>query len=744
MSKASPIYTTFASGQLSPYLGGRTDLQQYFNGGQTMLNWLALFYGPMLRRPGSVFSKETKTSAKVSRLLEFVFSNVDAYIIEFGHEYFRFFTNSGIVLSGASPYEVAHTYQDTELFDVHYVQKQDVISLLHPSHAPAKLTRAAAASWSLAAYVFKGTPYLPDNTTATTIASSGTTGTVTLTASASIFQAGHVGTFWKIGAPTGTPEAQGFVKIATVVSGTEATAEVQSTLAGTGATDNWAEGAWSSVRGWPSRAAYHDGRLWFARTTTQPNGVWGSKPFIYENFDPGTGADDDAISTEINAERAIDIKWITTGKGLSIGTSEGEAVLSSGSTSTPITPSNFTVDWPSSFGSEAIQPRRIGNYAYFVQAKARKLREFFYFWDLDTYKAVDVTAYSDDITEGKVKDMTYQKDPYSILYCVLEDGTIAAMSREIDQQALAWTPITTDNGLYESVGSIPMSGGAHDQVWCIVNRTIGGATKRYIEYFTSPVIPDIQSDCIYLDSSLSYNAFDQTTGLTLTLSAKTGTVTATASGAHFNTDDVGQRIRALDGDTILGEMLITGYTSSTVVTGVVTKEFTATSYGVSEWGVSVTTISGLSHLESEEVDVLADGGVEPPATVESSQITLSHDGFIVHVGLGYTSRYRNMPIEAGSATGTAQGKRKRIYQIGLRVLKTLGLRVGRDETALTQVTFREPSTLLGLPEALFTGTKNNIPLNTRFDYDGQFTLEQSEPLPACVLAIFPLVETEDR
>jgi hypothetical protein len=290
-----------------------------------------------------------------------------------------------------------------------------------------------------------------------------------------------------------------------------------------------------------------------------------------------------------------------------------------------------------------------------------------------------------------------------------------------------------------------MSGGAHDQVWSIVNRTIGGATKRYIEYFTSPVIPEIQSDCIYLDSSLSYNAFEQTTGLTLTLSAKTGTVTVTASGAHFNTDDVGQRIRAIDTDgTILGELLITGYTSSTVVTGTVTSEFSATSYSAEGWGVSVTNISGLSHLESEEVDVLVDGGVEPSATVESSQITLSHDGFIVHVGLGFTSRYRNMPIEAGSQTGTAQGKRKRIYQIGLRVLKTLGLRVGRDENALTQVTFRDPSTLLGLPEALFTGTKNNIPLNTRFDYDGQFTLEQSEPLPACVLAIFPLTEVEDR
>ena len=97
MAKTTFAFTSFAAGELSPRLDGRTDLQQYFRGCRTLENMTVHPHGGVSRRPGTVFASEVKTSANSTRLIPFEFSTTQTYMMEFGDEYVRFFKDNGII-----------------------------------------------------------------------------------------------------------------------------------------------------------------------------------------------------------------------------------------------------------------------------------------------------------------------------------------------------------------------------------------------------------------------------------------------------------------------------------------------------------------------------------------------------------------------------------------------------------------------------------------------------------------------
>jgi hypothetical protein len=183
-----------------------------------------------------------------------------------------------------------------------------------------------------------------------------------------------------------------------------------------------------------------------------------------------------------------------------------------------------------------------------------------------------------------------------------------------------------------------------------------------------------------------------------------------------------------------GEMLITEYIDEYTVSGSVTYgfssgTFTSASYDPEHWGVSVNTISGLEHLEGKTVTILADGGTIPDEVVSGGEITLETDAFVAVVGLGYQSVYKSLPVETGPA------KKKRIHLIDMRFYRTAGIEMGRDEDNTQAVFLRDPATLLGMPELLFTGLKDSLKPNTSADEEGQFVILQNKPYPMCILAI---------
>lgn len=145
---------SFAGGELSPQLFGRLDLGKYQTGLARCLNFIVTPQGPIVNRPGFQFVREVKDSSKATKLIPFTYSNDQTLVIELGAGYFRFHTDGATVMSLGVPYEVANTYAESELFDIHYVQSADIMTLVHPAHPPRELRRLGATSWTLAAISF--------------------------------------------------------------------------------------------------------------------------------------------------------------------------------------------------------------------------------------------------------------------------------------------------------------------------------------------------------------------------------------------------------------------------------------------------------------------------------------------------------------------------------------------------------------------------------------------------------------
>lgn len=158
--------------------------------------------------------------------------------------------------------------------------------------------------------------------------------------------------------------------------------------------------------------------------------------------------------------------------------------------------------------------------------------------------------------------------------------------------------------------------------------------------------------------------------------------------------------------------------------------------GLTYSGSPVSTVSGLTHLEGETVQLLVDGSTHPDVVVASGAVALVRPGSKVHVGLHHSARLRTMRVEAAADDGVAQGKTKRIHKVTCRVLETVGLMVGPSWDKLDRVEFRTASDPMSGPVPPFTGDKS---IAFRGDYgdDGYVCVEQNQPLPCTLIALIP-------
>jgi hypothetical protein len=192
------LVTALNAGELSPYMDARTDVAKYRSGCRRLENMIVLPYGGVYRRAGTEYLGEAKLPNRRCRLIPFNFSTTTRFVLEFGHLYLRVWGNNSQVLSGGAPLEVVTPYTEDDLREIQYAQLNDIMYLAHGSHAPRKLSRVSDTNWTLATVAFDYPPLRDMNTSAVTSASSASSGTTTLTASASTFVAGHVGSQWAI------------------------------------------------------------------------------------------------------------------------------------------------------------------------------------------------------------------------------------------------------------------------------------------------------------------------------------------------------------------------------------------------------------------------------------------------------------------------------------------------------------------------------------------------------------------
>ncbi|HFL5986552.1 TPA: hypothetical protein ACG4MZ_000116 [Klebsiella aerogenes] len=197
------IQPSFSGGEIAPSLYGRIDMAKYQVALRKCDNFIVRQYGGVENRPGTQFIAAAKYPDRKCRLIPFQFSTVQTYALEFGHNYMRVIKDGGLVLTtGDVIYELATPYADSDVFGLKFTQSADVMTIVHPSYPPKELRRYAHDNWQIVDVETKNGPFEDINVDeSVTVYSSGTTGTITLTASSAIFGSEQVGKLFYLEQP---------------------------------------------------------------------------------------------------------------------------------------------------------------------------------------------------------------------------------------------------------------------------------------------------------------------------------------------------------------------------------------------------------------------------------------------------------------------------------------------------------------------------------------------------------------
>lgn len=192
---------SMAGGELSPLLFARTDYARYQVALETASNVVALPEGAITRTPGTDLIGFLHNEARPGLFIDFQASRTDTYMLVFNDGFMRIYKAGGLVLNLGLPYELAHPWTDAELETLFWHQSQDVIYVAGGGK-PREIRRITDTSWTITDYTYSAGPVQPLNVNkALTLTCSATTGSITITASAAVFTALHVGSVWRIDEP---------------------------------------------------------------------------------------------------------------------------------------------------------------------------------------------------------------------------------------------------------------------------------------------------------------------------------------------------------------------------------------------------------------------------------------------------------------------------------------------------------------------------------------------------------------
>lgn len=760
MPNVRTLQRSFGGGEVSPEMFGRIDDVKYQTGAAKLRNFIAAPQGPAENRPGLAFVREVKDSTKKVRLIPFTFSTTQTMVLEMGAGYFRFHTQGATVLSGGSPYEIINPYAEADLFDIHYVQSADVLTLVHPNYEPRELKRLGATNWTLTTISFNApisAPGAPTVTTAggttpkytynyvvTAIDSEGISESAASSSgnvSSNLFETGCTNTItWSAVAGASryrVYKLQG--GIYGYIGETTGTSIVDDNIApDMSKTPPIYNNDFVGSGNYPGAVSYFEQRRCFAGTLNDPQKIWMTKSGTESTMSYSIPTrDDDRIEFRVAAREANTIRHIVPLTQLILLTAAAEWRVSSVN-SDAITPSSISVRPQSYIGASNVQPQIINNSMVYCASRGGHVRELGYNWQANGFITGDLSLRSAHLFDTfTISDMCFSKAPIPLLWFVSSSGKLLGLTYIPDQQIGAWHQHDTD-GSFESCTTV--AEGNEDVLYVVVKRTIGGNTKRYVERMATREISSLEN-CFFVDSGLSYNGTN-TTSKTATISggttwgpADTLTVTMSASTfTHPGSTNVGDAIVLVDSSGVKYRLTINAVSSATVATAKVDKIIPAPlrNTATTAWEFAIMDISGLTHLEGKKVSILADGAVQPQQTVTSGAVSIPRAATKIHVGLPYQSDLQTLPVSM-QIDGFGQGRYKNVNKAWLRVFQSSGIFVGPDEDNLVEAKQRttEP---YGTPPAL-KSQEIMVMLTPSWQDSGQVYVRQSDPLPLTIVSM---------
>ena len=188
--------------------------------------------------------------------------------------------------------------------------------------------------------------------------------------------------------------------------------------------------------------------------------------------------DDDALEYVLASGSIDDVKWIVSFDNLLIGTAGAEYKCAA-SKSSAITPSDCQITVQSYWGSKDLQPLIIGQSIMHCQRSGSHIRDLYYTLESDGYSGNDLSILSPQLVESNsIVQWCYQQSPSSCVWAVRDDGTLLCLTYMKEQNVFGWSRHVTD-GKVKSVAVI--NGADEDVVMMVVQRTINGSTKYYLE-----------------------------------------------------------------------------------------------------------------------------------------------------------------------------------------------------------------------------------------------------------------------
>lgn len=744
MPRVSNTTNSFNAGELTALLDGRTDADVYSRGCRVLKNFIPTTQGSAIKRLGTIFANEVKDSTQEQRLIEFIFSEIDSYILEFGDLYIRFYQSQAQVLDGGSPLEVVTPYLETEVVDLKFIQIGDIMYITHPNHRPQKLSRFGATDWTIASIDNKFGPVLdsdPDETITMEVSGDLTVGgTITVTASAATFgtgdlgfQDGHIGSVWGFGEASDSlsPYAE------------------------------WTQGTVYAADIYVRR----DGRLYY----TLLGGTAGDIPPVHED---GTVSDG-----------GIDWLFVNFGTGYARMTARTSDIIADFEVQRHIPPTIETASplfVATTFWNEAAwsgpqgYPRAVGlheqrlffagtNEAPLTIDGSRSNRRF---EDFDPAQAEDDAALRYELS-GRINTIQWLLSDSNFLLAGTFGGIAFLGSGNLSE------PITPTN-VKANTGS-----------------SFGSNKVQAVELYNSVQYIQKQGKKVYQteydDLTLKYKAIDlsvnnpEITGSGITEIAKQeepyvimwgirpdGVLAGLVQESNQAVLAWTRYITGLRGDGTFDTFKsIAAIPSSTTdeLWCIVERKVGATTAkyielfepnkkairyadsGVQYDGAAITVVTGLAHLEGRDVDIYADGAVVASQAVSGGQITLTTAASSVYVGLQYNADLSPMLLEGGSEKGQSpQTKKKRIHELAIRLYKTMGLKVGRDFDNLRPIEFRDLQMPMGSAPTLFGADRAEDKIEG-FDGswgDGNIALRSDEPTPCTIVSISPRFVTNDK
>ena len=477
MTRIRELKTTFTAGEVSRELLGRGDLRAYDNGALELKNVFIQPTGGVTRRSGLGY---IDTAAGDGKLIAFEFNTEQTALLVITDFQIDIYSGGVKEATISAPWSVAQVTQ------LAWTQSADTLLLVHPDVHPKKLVRSTGGVWTLSDWSFFADqnivqqPYFKFADSDVTLTPSGTTGSITLTASASVFAAGHVGTRLRV--------AGSEVEITDFDSATVVTVTTIEDLPSLSATIDWYEQAFSPVRGYPATVAFHQDRLVIGGSRDLPNRLWFSKSGDLFNFDLGQGLDDEAIEFAILSDQVNAIRGIFSSRHLQVFTSGAEWMV----TGDPLTPTSVQIRRQTRTGSRIdryIPPVNVDGATLYAARNGQEIHEFLY-TDLEqAYTSRDLALLSRQVL-GSPVDQDYDQKK-RLLFIVRDDGKFATLTVYRAEGVSAWTQHET-NGLVRAVAVVG------DETYLLVQR----GSNTFIELF---------DDTLHLDSGLSGSVGTPTT-----------------------------------------------------------------------------------------------------------------------------------------------------------------------------------------------------------------------------------------